>query len=119
MQRSNEVSHIARNDKSQSKSELDAIKTQRILVCLDWLFHNWVHVPMPRFMRSYKMKLQHRCVFGVILPWKQTCNTKLYIMNTNLYQYRSHIGHHQTLNYNCSVHDVPFRVKWGIPSPQN
>jgi hypothetical protein len=34
MQRSNEASHIAHNDKSQSKSELDAIKTQRILVCM-------------------------------------------------------------------------------------
>jgi len=52
---------------------------------------NLVHVPVPRFVRSYKMELQHKRVFGVVLPWKQTCNTKHYILNTNSYQYFSHV----------------------------
>ena len=72
---------------------------------------NLVHVPVPRFVRTYKMELQHRRVFGVVLTWKQTCNTMQYILNTNSYQYFSHVRQQQTLNYNCSVYNIPIRVK--------
>jgi len=72
---------------------------------------NLVHVPVPCFVRTYKMELQHRRVLGVVLPWKQTCNTKHYILNTDSYQYFSQVRQHQTLNYDCSVHNIPFRVK--------